>query len=179
MINNSHFITFPNLTTNRLKLRQFDCDKDAEFIYMDNYKHVSIKESKQFIEKNLKTYSDKKGIFWVIELIETGETIGDFAFWKVDQQHKRGEIGYALLPKFWGKGYMNECIQTTLNFGFNDLNLHSIEANINPKNEKSRQLLLNLGFCKEAYFKENYYFNGNFIDSEIYSLLESNSYRKK
>jgi ribosomal-protein-alanine N-acetyltransferase len=29
-----------------------------------------------------------------------------------------------------------------------------------------------MGFVKEAYFRENYYYNGKFLDSEIYSLLE-------
>jgi ribosomal-protein-alanine N-acetyltransferase len=54
------------------------------------------------------------------------------------------------------------------------MNLHSIEANINPENIASRKLLEKTGFVREAYFKENYFFNGKFIDSEIYSLLNKN-----
>jgi len=49
-----------------------------------------------------------------------------------------------------------------------------LEANINPANENSRRLLLSLGFVKEAYFKENYFYNGEYLDSEIYSLLGKN-----
>ena len=183
MINKNHFNYFPVLESERLIFRQFNI-KDADLIYklrtnqkvmsfMDNYKHTSLKDSKNFIQKNNTIYANKKGIFWLIELKSTHEKIGDFAFWNINHQHKRGEIGYALLPEYWGKGYMTETLKTILKFGFEELNLHSIEANINPKNDNSRQLLNRIGFKKEAYFKENYYFDGKFIDSEIYSLLES------
>jgi len=66
---------------------------------------------------------------------------------------------------------MNEAIDMAIDYGFKELKFHSIEANINPNNIASRNLLLKKGFVKEAYFKENYYFNGKFLDSEIYSLL--------
>jgi ribosomal-protein-alanine N-acetyltransferase len=68
---------------------------------------------------------------------------------------------------------MSETLKILIDFGFNDLRIHSIEANVNPKNEKSVQLLEKLNFKKEAYFRENYFFNGKFVDSIIYSLLES------
>ena len=75
-------------------------------------------------------------------------------------------------PAFWGKGFMKEALIAVLDFGFRKLGLHSFQANINPENERSGKLLKQLGFVKEAYFRENYYFNGKYLDSEIYSLLE-------
>ena len=68
---------------------------------------------------------------------------------------------------------MSEAIEKVIQFGFNNMKLHSIEANINPDNLASAQLLKKFKFVKEAYFKENYFFNGKFLDSEIYSLLHS------
>jgi ribosomal-protein-alanine N-acetyltransferase len=49
--------------------------------------------------------------------------------------------------------------------------LHSIEARINPENTGSSKILTKLAFIKEGYFKENYFYNGAFLDSEIYSLV--------
>ena len=89
------------------------------------------------------------------------------------KDHCRGEIGYALSPEFWGKGYMTEALNKMIDFAFNDLKLHSIEANVNPNNNSSIKLLKRCGFRKEAHYRENYLFNGEFIDSIIYSLLES------
>ncbi|MGE5859464.1 MAG: GNAT family N-acetyltransferase, partial [Ignavibacteria bacterium] len=60
-----------------------------------------------------------------------------------------------------------------LNYGFKVMNLHSIEANVNPDNKASIRLLERNNFTREAYFKENYFYNGKFLDSAIYSLLIS------
>lgn len=69
---------------------------------------------------------------------------------------------------------MFEAIQTVIEFGFEKMKLHSIEANINPENIASKKLLEKAGFIKEAYFKENHFFNGKFIDTEVFSLLNKN-----
>jgi len=98
--------------------------------------------------------------------------VGYFGIWRIERDNCRGEIGYSLDPKYWGKGYMAEAFRTIIPFGFQQLHLHSMEGNINPHNESSRRILLKHGFVKEGYFRENFYFDEKFLDSEIYSLLE-------
>jgi ribosomal-protein-alanine N-acetyltransferase len=53
------------------------------------------------------------------------------------------------------------------------MKLHSIEAHINPANTASATLLGKTGFTREAYFKEDFFFKGEFINTAIYSLLVS------
>lgn len=53
------------------------------------------------------------------------------------------------------------------------MKFHRIEANMNPNNILSIKLLEKLGFKKEAYFRENFFYNGKFLDSVIYSMIES------
>ena len=181
MINNLHFIHFPKLESKRLVFRQFTLldsndiyemrTSDQIMNYMDSDYHESVSKSKEFINQNIDRYTNKQGIFWAIINKESNEFIGDFAFWNIDKKNARGEIGYSLKANFWGKGFMSETMSTIVEFGFNELNLHSIEANINPSNNASRKLLLNSGFKKEAYFRENYFHDGKYLDSEIYSLL--------
>jgi len=69
---------------------------------------------------------------------------------------------------------MKEAMEVVLNYGFNIMELHSIEANINPVNIASTKILEKNNFVLEAHFKENYYYNGNFLDSYVYSLLTPN-----
>ncbi len=139
---------------------------------MDSRRHSGISDAAEFIAENLKSYVEKKGIFWAIIERKTEEFIGDFSIRNIDHRHCRAEIGYTLKSEFWGRGYMKESMMATLDFAFRELNLHSLEANINPENDNSRHLLVNMGFIKEAYFRENYFYNGEFLDSEIYCLLE-------
>ena len=68
---------------------------------------------------------------------------------------------------------MKEALLKVIDYGFDQLKLHSIEANINPSNIASAALLTGNRFIKEAYFKENFYFDGHFLDSEIYSLINN------
>ena len=109
-----------------------------------------------------------------LQQVRTNREVMEYmdTFFKIDSKHHRAEIGYTLEPNYWGKGYMTEVMCRLFSFGFNDFNLHSFEANINPQNEKSKGILLKLGFQKEAYFRENFFYKGEYLDSEIYSLLE-------
>lgn len=182
-INNTVFDSFPVLESERLIFRSFkqtDAEmlfkirSDAEVLkYMDTEGHQSINDALTMIAAIHQSFEEKNGINWVIEEKETGQMIGYIGFWRMMKEHVRAEIGYALFPEFWGKGFMTESIKNTLAFGFNDLHLHSVEANINPKNESSKIVLEKMGFKKEAHFRENYYFDGRFYDSIIYSLLET------
>ncbi len=182
MINDIHFENFPNLESERLIFRKFNLNDavDIQFIrsndkvmdYMDSVTHKTIEDSENFILKNFDSYKNKNGIFWAIIEKTKNEFIGDFAFWNIKRENHRAEIGYTLKPEFWSKGYMTETLTRLIEFGFKDLKLHSFEAEINPKNKNSEKALLKIGFKKEAYFKENRYFNGEYLDSEIYSLLE-------
>ena len=66
---------------------------------------------------------------------------------------------------------MKEAIEAVNKYGFENMKLHSIEARINPENIASGKVLEKTGYIREAYFKEDYYYNGRFIDTAVYSLL--------
>jgi ribosomal-protein-alanine N-acetyltransferase len=181
-LNTKVFEAFPELESSKLKYIHITLkDADTLFIirtnkdvmkYMDTDPMKSISDSEKLIESLDESFKSGNGINWGIIEKTTDKFIGYFGIWRIDQKHCRGEIGYALHPDYWGKGYMQETINTIVEFGFNKLNLHSYEANVNPDNLDSIKLLEKLGFKKEAYFRENFLFNNEFKDSIIYSLLE-------
>lgn len=183
-INETVFEKFPELESERLLFRAYKKEDAANLLnvrshpkvskYLDSKIMESVGEAENRITTILQDFKEKKGITWAISDKKTNNYIGDFGIWRFDKQNFRGEIGYVLNPDFWGKGYMKETMITLINFAFKSINLHSLEANVNPKNTNSKNLLLKLNFSQEAYFKENYYFNGAFLDSEIYCLLKSN-----
>ena len=105
--------------------------------------------------------------------IKDGENkpVGTICIWNISRENLRAEIGYVLHPDWQGKGLMNEALRTVLDFSFNNLGLHSMEANVDPGNLASIKLLEKNGFLKEAHFRENILFNGRFLDSAIYSII--------
>jgi ribosomal-protein-alanine N-acetyltransferase len=183
-INYSHFEKFPELESERLYYRKLLISDAEDFLkirsndevmkYMDNRKMTTVSEAENFISSVNDDYLKKSGIAWAIIEKSSKAFIGSFEFWKIKPEHCRAEIGYALNHNYWKNGYMSETFKTMIDFGFNQLRLHSIEANVNPQNEKSIKVLEKSGFKAEAYFKEDYLFNGKYLDSKIYSLLEPN-----
>lgn len=182
-INNQVFEKFPVLETDRLILRSYDVTyasglfelrTNAQVMaHMDAHPYKSEQDAVDMIEKNLQLFEQKNGIIWTLIEKSSNTYIGDFGYWRLIREHCRAEVGYLLHPDYWRKGFMKEAMNTLISFGFQRMNLHSIEANVNPENDASKHLLKSIGFKQEAHFRENYLFNGVFYDSLIFSLLKS------
>jgi ribosomal-protein-alanine N-acetyltransferase len=176
-----NFSPFPVLKTERLILRKTEMtDAPAMFVqrsdpqlmqYVDRKPCESIEEAAAFIRMITDNLDDNSGISWAITTHDSDEMIGSIAIWRIMKEHYRGEVGYVLLPEYQGKGIMHEALGAVIAYGFDVMKLHSLEANTNPNNTPSHKLLERNGFVREAYFKENYYYNGKFLDSAIYSLI--------
>jgi ribosomal-protein-alanine N-acetyltransferase len=175
------FSPFPSFSTSRLTLRRITDEDDAEIFFLrsdpemlqflDRDPAVSIDEARQWIRAINEGTDNDQYIAWAIALKNDPKLIGTITFWNIKKEHNWAEIGYALHSKFQGQGLMQEAMTTVLEYGFKTLQLHSVEANVNPDNKRSIRLLEKNGFAREAYYRENYYYNGRFLDSAIYSLI--------
>lgn len=179
-----NFTPFPVLTTPRLVLRQFTF-ADAPNLF----ELRSNSEIMQYISRPLaKTLHDAvdlikvindlldagNGITWCINTQADNHFIGTIGFWRIEKEHYRAEIGYLLNPAYQGQGLMQEAVESAIRYGFGVMGLHSIQANVNPRNAASIKLLKRNNFVQEAYFKENYFHNGFFEDTIVYTLLTKN-----
>jgi ribosomal-protein-alanine N-acetyltransferase len=176
-----NFSPFPNLETERLLLRRVD-KKDVNEIFklrsnVETMKYIprpivkSIEEALEHIGNIDEKIETNEGINWAITLKEDPTLIGIIGHYRIKPEHFRAEIGYMLLPEFNGKGIISEAVNEVVNYGFNTLNLHTLEAIISPDNLASEKILQKNGFVKEAHFKENECFEGRFIDTVIYSKI--------
>ncbi len=177
-----NFSPFTQIKTERLLLRRVTNADAPELLflrsdetimkYIDREKLKSLEEAAIFIKTIDEAINNNEKIMWGIALKDKpNNLIGNIGFWRFINQHYRAEIGYMLHPDFWNKGIMQEALLATIDFGFKEIKLHSIEAHINPENIASGNVLEKCGFIREGYFKENYYLKGKFIDTVVYSLL--------
>ncbi len=67
-----------------------------------------------------------------------------------EDQISEAEIGYMLLPEYWGKGYGTETAKKLIEIA-NQLDLMLITAIIDPENIPSRKILSNLGFVSQEF----------------------------
>lgn len=178
---NINFSPFPILETARLRLRQISAT-DVEEVYAmrsnpetmryiprpiakkreDALAHIALLES---------CVNDNTAINWGITFEGEDKVIGIIGLLRMQPENFRTEIGYILTPAQHGKGIMAEAVKVVIDYAFEVLKFHSLEAVIDPANTASENLLKRTGFVKEAHFKENFFYDGAFLDTVIYSLL--------
>lgn len=123
-------------------------------------------------EKGMETHRTSM-FFFVLVLKETNESIGECGFHTWDFKHNRAEAFYTLRKdEFKRKGYTTEAFSEVLNFGFNELKIHRVEALVADSNTASIQLLSHFNFKKEGTMREDYIVDGENVDSDCYSLLK-------
>jgi [ribosomal protein S5]-alanine N-acetyltransferase len=83
-----------------------------------------------------------------------------------------GELGFAIRRADWGQGYAAEAAGLMLDFGFQTLGLHRIQAACGPENRTSQRLLARLGFTPEGRMRDHVFTNGAWRDSLLYSILD-------
>lgn len=181
-INKTIFDAFPVLKTARLTMREIrmaDAEKIFEmrsngrvnqFIARDNMD--KIEKSLDLTERTINAFKTKAGIGWAGILRNNNQIIGTCGFNQIDYLNLRAEIGGELSTEYWGKNIAFEAVNAIIEFGFDVMNLHAIEAKVSPNNRGAIFILSALGFEKEAHFKDRIYFNNQFFDMAVYTLIK-------
>lgn len=179
-----NFTPFPILESERLRFRKLTNEDAPEILKLRGNPEIM-----KFIPRPLLTDIDgalahikiindnidkNTDINWAVTEKNNDKCIGIMGFYRTQPEHFRTELGYMISTEHSGKGYVTEAVNTLLNFAFNQLNFHSIEAVIDSRHIASERVLIKNGFVKEAHFKENFYYNNEFTDTVIYSLLKRN-----
>ena len=179
-----NFSPFPILESERLRFRRLTNEDAPEIIVLRGNP-----ETMKFIPRplvvdtvgalaHIKMINDKIDenidINWAVTEKGSDKCIGIMGFYRTQPEHFRTELGYMIVPEHNGKGYVTEAVKTLLNYAFNTLNFHSIEAVIDSRHTASERVLQKNGFEKEAHFKENFFYNNEFTDTVMYGLLKRN-----
>lgn len=181
---NFQFTPFPNLTSSRLYFRKVTLDDIPEIIALRGNPEVmrfiprplvtNETEAIAHIQANLDGLENNTALNWIVCLKDNPKAIGIVGFYRLKPEDYRAEIGYMLLPEYHGQGIVTEAVERLIQYGFTDMQLNSIEAVIAPDNVASQRVVLKNHFVQEAFFKEYEYYEGRFLDVQIYSLLKRN-----
>jgi RimJ/RimL family protein N-acetyltransferase len=147
------------LETERLSLRLMSSD-DAVFILQllnePSWLHFigdrgvrTLADARDYILNSIVEMYDRLGFgFYVVELRDDKTPIGLCGLVKRDFLEDV-DIGYALLPTYWGKGYALEAAQAVMTYGTDELGLKRILAIASADNQRSMRLLEKLGLRPE------------------------------
>ncbi len=130
-------------------------------------------EGLRMVERDRESLREGTAIRFGIEDRETATLIGTCAFHNCHHANRRAEVGYALDRAVRGRGLMHEALTALLSYGFTTIELHRVEADIDPRNLASARSLERLGFVREGLLRERWIVNGEISDTALYGLLRS------
>jgi ribosomal-protein-alanine N-acetyltransferase len=167
------FTPFPFLTTENYSLRNLTPADEQDIFalrssdeinkYLDRPKAHTLDDARNFINKITNGIAENEAIFWVVTPKDESKFLGSICLWKISREEAKAEIGFELLPENHGKGIMQEVIPKILQFGFEEMKLETIEAELSPRNLKSVRLLEKNNFKLAAVNEQN-------SDSVVYAL---------
>jgi [ribosomal protein S5]-alanine N-acetyltransferase len=147
------------LETERLILRMFT-PADLEDLHrqlsdpevMRYYPKVSSREdSEKWLQGILKDYQSNGYGMLAVCLRDTGEYIGQAGVMRrLIDGCEHHYLSYLLCKESWGHGYATEAVQRILDYGFQTLDIHKVEALIRPDNARSIRLAEKLGMQHES-----------------------------
>lgn len=181
----SIFNDFPELETEKFKLRKLKKD-DAKDIW-DIYQNKDIitydrapfirdqDSSRDFIEELGELYEERIRIDWAIEDKHISKVIGLIVLFNISLVDSRAEVGYVLNKDFTNRGIMKYILRWLVDFSFNYVGIHKLEANININNIASIKVCEGAGFEKEG-IRKAHCFNkrtGTYMDNYVYGLINN------
>jgi [ribosomal protein S5]-alanine N-acetyltransferase len=172
------------LSTERLTLREFEesdwratqqYESDPDVVRYQSNEVLSPEESRAYIRSVLEAAreSPRKIYDFAVTLKSDGLLIGRCGMKLTgDREAREAMVWFVSNPKYWGQGYITEATEALLAFGFNELKLHRVYGDCDPRNPASARVMEKLGMRREAHFKENAWIKGEWCDSLIYAVLE-------
>jgi len=105
-------------------------------------------------------------------LIETGELAGVINLNEIVRGlFQSAYLGYYAFEPFAGAGYMTEGVTLVLDQAFGPLGLNRLEANVQPRNERSSRMISKLGFRLEGFSPRYLKIGGRWCDHERWAVL--------
>ena len=179
---------FPSLQTDRLDLIEITPYHSGDILKLFGDVNVtrfynllpfkSDQDAQKFINWYRVRFNDNTGLRWGISLKGEPNVIGTIGFNNFTKRH-RANIGYDLQLEYWNNGYITEALKVIINFGFNQLEINRIEAEVMLGNTSSEKVLYKLNFMNEGILRQWMYWNEKYYDMTMFALLKEDYHKEK
>lgn len=173
-----------HIETERLILRKFEYADDDDMLkywvsdpaiqsmYSEPV-YTNKQEVKELLNKYISSYEKDDYYRWAVILRETGQCIGQIAYFLVDNNNHFAEIEYCIGRPFQRKGLATEATKAVIQYGFNKINLHKVQICHKSINIASRKVIEKCGLVYEGTLRDFFYMDGQYADRLYYSILKT------
>jgi RimJ/RimL family protein N-acetyltransferase len=82
------------------------------------------------------------------------------------------EWGFAIGSPFWGTGIFEQCAALIMEFAFEHMRVHRLEARCAVKNGRGGKALLKVGAVPEGILRQAFLCGSEYLDQVLYAIIE-------
>lgn len=152
-------------------------EDDLEFV-RDGVNHPAVRKA---VGQTMPTNGARERVYFEemsdardhLQLLITsnGERVGVIELESIDQENGVAEVAYWIDPDHRRHGYARDALYTLLDFAFDELRLHRVEASVYEFNVASLELLRSAGFEEEGVHREDAFVEGRYVDTHWFGIL--------
>ena len=171
----------PVLAANHVVLRELRLSDAASLFSMLTTEEVSrfispppstVEGFERFIAWTIKQREEGNYICYAVTLMGFDTAIGIFQVRQLEPSFATAEWGFAIGSPFWGTGVFQEGASLMLEFVFETLEVHRLEARAAVQNGRGNGAMRKVNGVREAILRHSFLRNGQFYDQVLYSILE-------
>jgi len=173
----------PSLRTQRLLLRAFKPEDASEVRVLAGDKDVASTTAviphpyaegiaEAWIATHDKAFQQGQSVILAITLPAPDRLVGAIGI-EINQEHRRGELGYWVGKPYWNNGYCTEAVQAMLQYGFGALGLDRIYAYHFSRNPASGRVMQKVNMKHEGQMRRHLLKWGVREDLEVYGILRT------
>ena len=150
-------------------------ESDPDVNRYEAYDAFDEAKAREYIARAIADATIEPRMVWQFAITRRGDDrlLGRCGFRRTASEPRIAELWVGLDPREHGAGLATEAVRRMITFAFDDLGLHRVYGDCDPRNTASARLMERLGMRREAHHVQNLYCKGEWCDSLIYAVLAS------
>ena len=132
----------------------------------------SVEGFERFIKWAARQRSMGSYVCFAVTLAESDTAIGIFQIRSTEPDFGTAEWGFALGSPFWGTGVFQEGADLVMEFAFETIGVHRLEARSALRNARGNAALKKIGARQEGILRKSFNRNGEYLDQALWTVLD-------
>jgi ribosomal-protein-alanine N-acetyltransferase len=171
----------PTLRGKQVVLRELRASDAASLFALLTTEEVSrfispppntVEGFERFIAWTIRQRSAGAYVCFAVTLQGFDTAIGIFQIRQLDPTFASAEWGFAIGSAFWGTGVFQDGAELVVDFAFETIGVHRLEARAAVQNGRGNGALQKLGAVQEAVLRKSFLRNGSYLDQVLYTILD-------
>ena len=172
----------PTLAGDQVVLRELRASDAASLFALLTTEEVSrfispppttVEGFERFIAWTLRQRTAGTSACFAVTLRGFDTAIGIFQIRQLEPGFGTAEWGFAIGSQFWGTGVFQEGAELVLDFAFDAIGVHRLEARAAVLNGRGNGALQKIGAVQECVLRKSFLRNGQYLDQVLYAILDS------